>query len=216
MTPQPVALVGQYRVTCVPPGSVPDWHVWCIYVDLRRDGRWLVSDGGSNCYGGGAMHEREPSCFNEHLYDVHTALDFAKKAAPGSGITAQAIAQIVARLAAREGREAPRVPTPFVYVTETHMTEPHTEVFFVQYLANGEPDKEPPYTLPVLRLERLPVVGDRIALPGIVNYPVEFYVFSRGWYITVDDTGAVKQRLCLGVVQVDHHEPDPVVGTPNA
>lgn len=98
----PKVTASRYTVTCVPTDLVPDAHLWALSVELRRDGRWIVSNGSewldAECewhVGCGAVVER---C----SHDYETAMAIATATAPHMLVMGRTPEMVVA--AARETR----------------------------------------------------------------------------------------------------------------
>lgn len=99
--PRPTARPTRYTVTCVPPDSSSDAHVWALQVEERRDGSWVVSDGFHEWMDTSGTWQDRP--FPQCLHDLDTALRLAREAAPHvivNGLTPQAALARIARIKA--------------------------------------------------------------------------------------------------------------------
>ena len=86
-TPEATVKVTQYTVNCLPEDGI-DSHVFEITVQYRGDGRWAVLRHGW-CLGSNGKwdyemrpSERDDDWLSWHRFDLDTALDLAKQAAP--------------------------------------------------------------------------------------------------------------------------------------
>lgn len=106
---EPTVRVTRYTVTCIPPESAPDAHVWALYVEQKRDGTWVVTNGHEWLDEAGQWHPglwaspQEPARF----FDEATALRLAQEAAPKVVINGRTVAQALALFAARADQEQP-------------------------------------------------------------------------------------------------------------
>jgi hypothetical protein len=99
----------RYTVNCMPEDSSPDSHVFEITVEWRGKDRWAVVRHGS-CLGsdGEWDYEMRPSSREDdwlatHRFDLETALELAKKAAPYVTVNGWTVEKALAR--AREVAE---------------------------------------------------------------------------------------------------------------
>jgi hypothetical protein len=70
VTPVPTVRPSRYTVTCVPPDTSDDAHVWALYVEEQRDGRWVVTDG--VCWLDGTLTFQDGP-YDECLHDLDAA-----------------------------------------------------------------------------------------------------------------------------------------------
>lgn len=91
--PEPTVHPSRYTVTCVPPDTAPDAHVWALYVEEKRDGSWVVTDGFCWLDGDLTFQDRpNPAC----CHDFDTALRLATEAAPKVVINGRTVEQALA------------------------------------------------------------------------------------------------------------------------
>lgn len=105
--PRAVARATRYTVTCIPPDSAPDAHVWALYVEEKRDGSWVVTDGFGWMDGELTFQDRPyPAC----CHDFDTAMRLAKEAAPKVVINGRTVVEALAIAAEWKARRAAAVP----------------------------------------------------------------------------------------------------------
>jgi hypothetical protein len=92
--PEPQVRVTRYTVTCVPPDAVPDAHVWALYVEERRDGRWVVSNGFCEWIDTAGVWQDRP--YDQCLHDLDTALALAREAAPKVTVNGRTVPEALA------------------------------------------------------------------------------------------------------------------------
>lgn len=106
---EPTVTATAYTVTCVPPGSAPQWYLWALKVEWRGEPGWAVL-GGPYCLGTDGDWDFEPSPSSRtdewtqaHRFDLDTALRLAREHAPKVNVNGMTPADVLAREAARRG-----------------------------------------------------------------------------------------------------------------
>jgi hypothetical protein len=104
---EPYAIATRYTVNLLPETD-PHGHVFELTVDYRGHGQWAVLRHGW-CLGHDGSwdyelrpSEREDEWIDTHRFDLNTALQLAKEAAPGVNVNGLTAAQALVRLNARE------------------------------------------------------------------------------------------------------------------
>lgn len=121
-TPEPTVRVTRYEVSCLPPDAA-DADVFTLTVEWRGDDRWAVRRArafydaqGNRSWGYRWEDDREPVTDEErasyaqgydewvaaHRFDLDTALDIAKKAAPSMTVNGCTVGKVLADIAAGE------------------------------------------------------------------------------------------------------------------
>lgn len=95
--PEPVVRPSRYTVTCVPPDTAPDAHVWALYVEERRDGTWVVTNGHEWLDADGFWHIACSSQVEACSHDLDTALRLAQEHAPLVRVNGMTAADAIAR-----------------------------------------------------------------------------------------------------------------------
>ncbi len=120
--PEPTVRATRYEVSCLPP-DYPDADMFTLTVEWRGGDLWAVKRGtasydaeGNRSWGFVWENDREPVTGAEfasyeqghdawmaaHRFDLGTALDVAKKAAPGVVVNGWTVERVLARIAAEE------------------------------------------------------------------------------------------------------------------
>jgi hypothetical protein len=101
----PTVQATRYTVSCMPEDAAPDAHVFEITVEYRGKGRWAVARFGQCLDANGLWdHELSPSNREDdwlatHRFDLDTALELAKAAAPHVRVNGLTPADAIARIA---------------------------------------------------------------------------------------------------------------------
>lgn len=106
--PQVTVRTSRYTVTCVPPETSPDAHVWAINVEEKRDGTWVVTDG-FGYLNPDLVFEDRP--YSQCLFDVDAALALAKEAAPLVIINGRTVTQALELAAAWCEKQSAAAPS---------------------------------------------------------------------------------------------------------
>ncbi|MGW3545875.1 hypothetical protein ACWDNI_35780 [Nocardia niigatensis] len=100
-TPEPVAIVTRYDVSCLPRDH-QEWGLFSVSVEQRSPDRWAVKHF-SNCYDidGNPSYESLPSerrdeWLERYRHDLDTALALAKRIAPKIRINGFSVADALA------------------------------------------------------------------------------------------------------------------------
>jgi hypothetical protein len=106
--PEPTVRTTRYEVSCLPPDDINAPH-FTVRIEYRGRDLWAVTNGWG-CLGTDGEWEYEPSPSNReddwletHRFDLDTALNLAKEAAPKMTVNGYTVAYILARRAAKEG-----------------------------------------------------------------------------------------------------------------
>lgn len=101
----PTVQATRYTVNCIPEGTSPDSHVFEITVEYRGRGLWAVVRHGQ-CLDSNGDWDYEPSPSNReddwletHRFDLDTALELARKAAPLVTVNGWTVEKALARYA---------------------------------------------------------------------------------------------------------------------
>ena len=107
---EPVARATRYTVNCLPETADGDEHVFEITVEYRGRDRWAVTRHGS-CLGTDGRwdyemrpSEREDDWLATHRFDLDTALQLAKEAAPKVTVNGYTVADALAMAERRAAR----------------------------------------------------------------------------------------------------------------
>lgn len=95
--PRAVVRPSRYTVTCVPPDTAPDAHVWAITVEEQRDGRWIANHMGSWLTADGDWEIGYSGAYRACAHSLDTAMRLATQAAPLVVINGFTVADAVAR-----------------------------------------------------------------------------------------------------------------------
>ncbi len=108
-TPEPIVQPTEYEVNCLPEDGI-DSHVFAITVRYRGEGRWAVQQGNHACLGadgewadGVKPYDRGDDWLAAHRFDLDTALELAKQAAPLVTVNGYTVADAMAMRARRTG-----------------------------------------------------------------------------------------------------------------
>lgn len=87
----------RYTVTCVPPDTAPDAHVWAISVEEQRDGKWIANHMGSWLTADGHWEIGYSGAYPTCAHDLETAMRLAKEVAPYILINGLTVADALTR-----------------------------------------------------------------------------------------------------------------------
>lgn len=103
-TLEPRVQATRYTVNCMPEDAAPDAHVFEITVEYRGADRWAVTRH-EMCLGadgtwdfGVKPYDRGDDWLNAHRFDLNTALELAKQAAPNVTVNGLTPATALARI----------------------------------------------------------------------------------------------------------------------
>lgn len=112
--PVPRVQATEYTVNCLPEDDL-DGDVFGLTVRYRGDGRWAVQRGEHSCLGadgewaqGIKPYDRGDDWLDAHRFDLDTALELAKQAAPKVTVNGYTVVDAMAMQTRRDERGATR------------------------------------------------------------------------------------------------------------
>lgn len=113
-TPEPIVRPVEYSVNCLPEDDL-DGYAFDLTVRYRGEGRWAVQRGEHSCLGadgewtqGVKPYDRGDEWLAAHRFDLDTALELAKKAAPLVTVNGYTVADAMAMRERRDAEGGPR------------------------------------------------------------------------------------------------------------